>query len=468
MKAADFLKLVADGEGEQVEFKLGAVVPETVAKVVCAFLNNQGGKVILGVGDKGQLVGVRDADRVASQLQTRLGGLITPSALWTVERLDINGKEFVIVEVPEGIDKPYVAGGAIYYSRQGERVVPATRDQISDLIRKRFDSSQRWERQLVAGAGLDDLETLLITETAQMALDAERWHGNPSDTAGFLNSFGLFENGGITNAALVLFGNTPTRWLSQARVRLLVLPKGKAADRHSVDRLFEKNLLRIAQQIPEALAVYTGGVESTFTDQSWQREERLLYPATALREGVMNALIHRDYSRSGTIIISIRPSDIKITNPGGLPDELKLSDLKRDHASVPRNPDIAHICYLRKLFEKIGRGTQRILEDCRKAKLKDPKWETSSLETSLSFFAPTSYASPSSVEDLNERQKQVMDVLKSKGSLKATTIAKALAGGVTDRTIRNDLQILVQQGWITKRGKGPSTMYALVKAEGKQ
>jgi len=134
MKTADFLKLVTAGEGEQVEFKLGAVVPETVAKVVCAFLNHRGGKVILGVGDKGALVGVRDAEKVALQLQTHLGSSITPSALWTVERLEMDGKEFVIIEVPEGIDKPYVAGGAIYYSRQGERVVSATRDEISDLM----------------------------------------------------------------------------------------------------------------------------------------------------------------------------------------------------------------------------------------------------------------------------------------------------------------------------------------------
>ena len=63
------------------------------------------------------------------------------------------------------------------------------------------------------------------------------------------HSLGLFENGGITNAALVLFGVNPTRWLPQARVRLLVLPKGKAGDRHAVDRLFERNLLRVRNKV---------------------------------------------------------------------------------------------------------------------------------------------------------------------------------------------------------------------------
>jgi ATP-dependent DNA helicase RecG len=468
MKTADFLKLVAAGEGEGVEFELGNAASESVAKVVCAFLNHRGGKVILGVDDNGRLVGVRDAKRVALQLQARLGSSITPSALWTVEGLEADGKEFIIVEVPEGMDKPYVANGAIYFSRSGKRVVPATRDEISRLIRQRYDASLRWERQIVVGASLDDLETPLIKETAQMALDAERWRGRPEDAAAFLHSLGLVENGGITNAALVLFGFEPTRWFPQARVQLLVLPNGKTADRHAVNRVFEKNLLRIAQQIPEALALYVGGVEAAFPNNNWQREERLLYPATALREGIMNALIHRDYSRNGAITVAVQPTGLKISNPGGLPGELKPSDLKRDHASVPRNPDIAHVCYLRKLIEKIGRGTQRIIEDCRAAKIKEPKWVSSLVETSLSFSASTVFPKSSELEALSDRQRRILDMLKSKGSLKALGIAKLLGGAVTDRTIRNYLLALVERGWITKRGQGPSTTYAAVKKERNQ
>src|SRR5579872_3158728 len=261
MKPDDFLKVVDGGEGDRVEFKGAPVEPEMVAKVVCAFLNHRGGRLIIGIGEGGKLIGVSNAGAIVERLQNSLGKAITPGALWTVERQDAGGKQFVVVEVPEGMDKPYVADGAIYYSRKGQRVVPATRDEISELIRKRIDASLRWEREIVVGAGLDDLESALISETAQMAVDAARWQGNPKDNATFLNSLGLFESGGITNAALVLFGINPTRWLPQARVRLMVLPSGKAGDRHAVDRVFEKNLLRMAQEIPDALAVYIGGVE---------------------------------------------------------------------------------------------------------------------------------------------------------------------------------------------------------------
>jgi ATP-dependent DNA helicase RecG len=231
--------------------------------------------------------------------------------------------------------------------------------------------------------------------------------------------------------------------------------------------MFGKNLLRTVDEIQQALAVYTGGVESTFVETSWQRSERLLYPPMAIREGVMNALIHRDYSRSGTITISIQPTGIQITNPGGLPDGLKPSDLKRDHPSVPRNPDIAHVCYLRKLIEKIGRGTQRIVEDCRAAKIKEPKWETSPLQTSLTFFGG-SQRGFGGLENLSDRQTRILELLKSKGNLKALSIVKALGTGVTDRTIRNDLLALTHSGLIHARGKGRSTTYSFVEDKTKQ
>lgn len=463
MTPADFQKIVAGGEGDRVEFKLGNGSPEEIAKVACAFLNHRGGRIILGVGNAGQLVGVKNAEHITRQLESRLGPLITPVALWTVENLKVNGKDFVVVNVPEGPDKPYVAGGAIYYSRRGERVVAATRDEISDLIRKRLESSQRWERQIVVTTDLEDLDSKLIQETAQMASNAERWKGDSSDTIAFLHSLGLMENGGITNAALVLFGKHPTQWLPQARVRLLVMPEGKTGDRYEVDKVFESNLLRIVDQLPEALAVNVGGVQSRFSETQWQREDRPLYPMSALREGIMNALIHRDYSRSGSIIVSIMPDSLKISNPGGLPAELKLSDLKRDHPSVPRNPAMAHVCYLRRLIENIGRGTQRIVEDCRRARLREPRWESSPLETSLTFFAPAGLPFRGQLEELNERQRKILAALESRDYLKSGDVPKLLGSKITDRTIRSDLQILVDQGMVLRRGRGRSTTYELAR-----
>jgi ATP-dependent DNA helicase RecG len=230
-----------------------------------------------------------------------------------------------------------------------------------------------------------------------------------------------------------------------------------------VDKTFEGPLLRVAEQVPLALSGHIGGVRSKFSSENWKREERVSYPQTALREGIMNALVHRDYSLSGSITILVLPKSLQISSPGGLPAELKPADLKRDHLSIPRNPDIAHICFLHRLIEKIGRGTQRIIEDCRIAHLREPKWQSSSLETTLTLYSP----SISSLRDteLNVRQKQILGVLHGKTYLTAVEIARMLSNDVTDRTVRTDLQVLVDAGLLTRHGRGRSTMYILSSPE---
>ncbi|MBS3907376.1 MAG: putative DNA binding domain-containing protein [Syntrophaceae bacterium] len=360
MNPKELQSLIANGENERVEFKTGNMSPEVIAKTVCAFLNREGGRLLLGVSDRGRLAGVADADLLTRSIESQLPSLISPPALWTVDRMRVEGRDIVIVEASEGMDKPYVTGGAIYF-RRGERIVPANRNEISELIQNRADASQRWERRIAMGAEQVDLDDKLIQETTRMAVKSQRWQGSPNDIEGFLHALGLVSFGGVTNAALLLFGKQPSRLLPQARVRLLVLPEGKTGNQYSLDKTFDACVLQIAEQIPAALEAHAGGVASRFPEKNWQREDRSLYPITALREGVMNALVHRDYDANGSITISLLPDSLQISNPGALPHGLTPADLKRDHPSVPRNPDIAHVFFLRGLIEKIGRGTQRIL-----------------------------------------------------------------------------------------------------------
>jgi ATP-dependent DNA helicase RecG len=360
------------------------------------------------------------------------------------------------VEVPEGQDKPYVAGGAIFF-RRGASDVPAKRDEIGRLIESRVEASQRWERQLAVGADPKDLNDRVVLETMRLAIKAQRWHGTADDINGFLHSMGLTARGGITNAAVLLYGKTPSRMLPQARVRLLVLPAGKTGDRYLVDKLFEKCLLLTAKELQEALTVQVGGVASQFS-LNWQRTDRPIYPVMALREGVMNALVHRDYTLGGSVTISVQPESLQISNPGGLPAELTPADLKQNHPSLPRNPDVAHVCFLHGLIEKIGRGTQRILEECQRAQLREPKWQSSSLETTLTLFSPLTRVR-SDVDELNERQRRILAALRVRGQLRPTDVAKLVGKGVTGRTLRSDLQGLLQRGQLLRRGRGRSTSY---------
>lgn len=459
MNAGEIRKMLSVGESERMGFIAGDATPEVVARTVCALLNSGGGRLIIGVDEAGRPDALVNAASLAVELPARLSRLITPSALWTVGSFDMDGHEVLVVEVPEGLDKPYVVDGAIHV-RRGSAVVPATREEIGALIGIRALTAHRWERRPVVNANLGDLESVMIVETAEMAIGAGRFPGDRDDVEAFLHAFGLAEHGAITNAALLLFGKQPTRWLPQARVRLLALPAGKTGDRYSVDRLFEGNLVALARQLESGVAPHLVGAQSRFTSDRWQREDRPSFPQAALREGIMNALVHRDYDSNGMITIEIHPDSLRVWNPGALPSELKPSDLKRTHPSIPRNPDIAHICYLRGLIEKVGRGTQRILEACRGARLREPKWESAGTGTTLIFGGPSESTGRGTPEELSERQLRIVAMLESHGAMKAPQVEALLGEDVSDRTIRNDLGSLVSLGVLVRRGRGPNTTYA--------
>jgi ATP-dependent DNA helicase RecG len=454
MKSQDIQKLISNGENDQLEFKSGDVVSSVIAKALCAFLNTRGGLILLGIADNGKVVGVRDAQPLASRLKEALSKLITPSALWDIEYVPIEGQDVLVINVPEGQDQPYVAEGAIY-SRRGDRNVPATRDEISNLIQRRSQHSTRWERQITLGAERTDLRDDLIAETIKLAIRAQRWQGAADDLDGFLNSLGLLEQQEVTNAAYLLYAKNPSRLLPQARVRLVALPEGKTGKVYLSDRLFDSSLLETAKQIPEALALLAGGVESRFSEL-WQRSDHPIWPADALREGVMNALVHRDYSLSGSTTISIHARSLEISNPGGLPFDLKPADLKRTHLSLPRNPDIAHICFLHGLIEKIGRGTQRIVESCRAAKVREPKWQSDPFATTLTIFSSSLAAE---MLELNDRQRLILEESGRGEPIHVSGLLTLLEGKVSDRTVRSDLEQLIRLGFLVRRGKGRNSVY---------
>lgn len=461
MKPRDLHRLVAAGESERVEFKSAIRSSSVVARILTGFLNRAGGQLVVGISDRGELLGVKNAAALVKRLKRELAELITPPALWSVESFEIDGRQFVVAEVSEGRDKPYVTGGAIFI-RRGAQDVSATREEISRLIQDRSTAGGRWERQIAMGADVSDLDVEIVRETAEMAITASRWRGDADDPESFLHSHGLLESGRITNAAVLLFAKEPTRFLPQARVRVVVMPHGKTGDDFESDRMFDSCLLRVVEEIEPFLEGRIGGVSVRFADEGYQRRERISYPRKAIREGVLNAIVHRDYRASGSILISVRPDLLGISNPGGLPEGLTPAALKREHPSIPVNPDIAHVCYLQRLIELVGRGTEQIVEECRRLKLRVPKWDTSPTETTLTFFAPA-HGDRRAQERLSPRQIRILEILREE-RLSAPDLVRSLPDRVTARTIRSDLKMLVELGLVVTTGQARSVTYSLSEA----
>lgn len=401
--------LIQQGENEKLEFKSN-LQKEAIAKVLASFLNTKGGRLIIGLEENGGVVGIKNAGVQSQELRQYLVQSIVPDSPIDIDVIEIKGKELVICKVQEGTKQPYIFDGTIFY-RNGAHTRKATSAQVSALISQRQEDELHWERQINLRLEWEDLDQNLIVETFNEAKRTNRSSYDGIDVGTFLTQYGLMSNMSFTNACGLLFAKNTSKFYPQARVRLTEYPESKTSDKFIRDEYLEGNLFTLfdrLQSYSDSL-----GIRSVFTDD-WQRND-FKFPAKALDEGFVNALIHRDYaSFNSQMTISVYPDRLVIANSGSLPEELGgISSLKKEHRSFPNNPDIAHLFFLRGYIEKLGRGTNKIIEQCKNAGLKAPQWRNTKSEVVLTFFGSDSRndAVKVKIDALNEAQN---DALKAK------------------------------------------------------
>lgn len=209
---------------------------------------------------------------------------------------------------------------------------------------------------------------------------------------------GLIQNGNITNACIVLFAKKPTRFIPQSKIRLTIYLSTISGSKFLNDKIFEGNIFNNITSILNFIDITFG---KNITVKGVLRSEKYNYPLIAIREGLLNAMVHRDYnSVNGFLQISIFSDRTEIANYGGLPNGIKIADLKKEHSSILPNPDIAQIGFLRKYIEMLGSGTLRMISDCKKGGFRIPVWSDKDNVTTVMF--PGLTAVPKSSEGVNE------------------------------------------------------------------
>jgi ATP-dependent DNA helicase RecG len=262
---------------------------------------------------------------------------------------------------------------------------------------------------------------------------------------------------GLTQAADVAFAKMPARRHPQCRIRVLRYESDKGGDTYLDDRWFDGPLVRAFDSAFEAVSGNVR-VHSYFPAASARREDRPQYAIEALREGLVNAIAHRDYSSfSGGVTVSIYPSRIEIWNSGRLPSELVTADLRKVHPSIPTNPDISHVLYLRRLMERVGRGTQKIIAASKELGALAPRWVDRPSGVTLTLFAASSNATIPL--ELNGRQRELLRHLTPGDSIQPQDYAATVADQVSDRQARRDLSLLEEAGLLERRGAARATYY---------
>ncbi len=197
------------------------------------------------------------------------------------------------------------------------------------------------------------------------------------------------------------------------------------------------------------------GFSRQFEQHKIERRDQSAYGLFALREGLVNAMVHRDYSISGSDVrIEIFSDHLTIHNPGKLPDGWTEKDLKTQHISHLRNPDIAQVFHVRGLMEKLGTGTQSLIAECKSLKAKPPIWRVARNVVSLTLFAAPA---PKSLVQLPQRQSRFLTKTAADVIFKMGDYAEAT--GVSERQARRELADLEAAGLVERRGKGRATSY---------
>jgi len=453
--------LVLQGESEALEFKKSTAQLRRAMETLCGMLNSAGGRVLVGVTPQGRIVGQQVSDTTLREL-ANLQRRFEPPATIATTRVDIGkGKEVLILEaIPNPEQRPYVFDGRPY-QRVGSTTSVMPQQTYQRLLAERADSRLRWETRPADDYDLTDLDREEILRTVRLGIAAGRLpESTGTDILDILKRLGLYKEGKLNNAAIVLYGTRflpdyPQCQLRMARFR--GVNKSEFLDQRQIEghafHLLEEAMLFLRRHLPVAGRVVPG---------LFEREDEPLFPLEALREALVNAFCHRDYTiPGGAVSLAIYDDRLEIWSDGTLPFGLTPEDLKRNHPSKPRNPLIAKVFYLRGIIERWGRGTQKIVELCVKAGHPEPEFGEQAGSVWVRFL-PSGYIAPHRVaHDLTERQREILQIIAHHGPIPLRGIMDRMSNPPASATVRDDLYHLKRLELIDSKGHGRGAVWLL-------
>ncbi|TGV03625.1 ATP-binding protein [Flavivirga rizhaonensis] len=422
---------------------------------ISAFANAEGGKLFIGINDKGEVVGVDDYEKLLVNLPNQIRDLL--GVICEVNhhsKDDLNYIEIVI----NAYSVPISYKGK-YYIRSGSTTQTLNGATLNDFLLKK--AGVNWDEVIEPKASIKDIDLNAVEVFKKSATSSNRlfFSKSDTDTEAILKNLRLIDNdGNYKRAAILLFGKDPLAFCTPAFIKI-----GKFGDTGSEllnqDEV-EGNAFEQADKVLEVLdkKYFTKSISY----EGNQRIETPEYPYAAIREILLNAIAHRVYETSA-ITVRIFEDRLEIWNIGELPEQLSTEDLKTTHNSYPRNPLIAQVFYKGGLIESWGRGTIKIIEECKRHGLSEPHIEEKGGGVSVTIFKDIYNDKYLSKLDLNERQKNAIQYIKENGFITSGLYQDKL--DVPKSTTRRDIDELLELKIIKSEGIGKATKYFIC-AEG--
>jgi ATP-dependent DNA helicase RecG len=421
-------------------------------KWVCGFANAQGGVIFIGKDDNGKIVGISDYKKLMDEIPNKVKDLM--GILVDVNLHDEKGLYFL-----EIITQPYAVPISLrgrYYYRSGSTKQELIGAALTDyLLRK---SGKTWDEVTEPRATLDDIDDASLKSYIAASLHA----GRIADVEG-LSKADLIaklrltdENGNIKRAAIVLFGKNPVKFFNNCVVKIGRF--GKDSSDLRFQETVEGNIVYLLKEVLEQLnrKFFTRAISF----EGMQRIEKGEYPIAALREMLLNALVHRNYLGSSVVQMRMFHNHFNIWNEGELPAGISLDSLKRQHPSRPRNLLIADVCFKAGYIDAWGSGTLKIISTCREAALPDPEIIEQDGGILVTLFKNKYSADQLQKLGLNDRQVKAVLYVVENGSITNSQYQKLT--DTSKPTATRDLQELESKGILINKGtKGSSSKYEL-------
>jgi ATP-dependent DNA helicase RecG len=330
---------------------------------LCGFANAEGGTLVIGKDDSGKVVGAPNAQRLLEEIPNKVRDL-----LGIVVRVQLREEPSVGAEPPKQYleievdpSPTPISYRGEYHVRSGSTKQQLTGAALSAFLLRKF--GRHWDGAPVPGVTVEDLDPLAFRRFRKHARDRKRMPAEAltASPAELLERLHLTEAGMLKRAALLLFHEDAERWFTGAYVKVGRF-RGSGVLYHDE---FHGSLF---QQLDECLeTLLTKYLIAWISYEGVQRVETYPVPREALREAIINALIHKDYTSGAPIQIRVYDDQLVIWNSGQLPPTWTAERLMQPHSSEPRNPDLANVFYRTGLIEAWGQGYRRILDECREA-----------------------------------------------------------------------------------------------------
>ena len=455
MNLNEFLK---NGESDIIEFKKSVGEWREIVETVSAFSNTKGGTIFVGI-DKGEIIDVTIGKGTVEDLTNKILSNTEPKIYPEITIKKLNRKNIISIKVETYPYDAVLAFGKPF-KRIGKNTVRMANDEYKKRILEIHKKELYFDGQICSEVNFSAIDLEKVRIFVKKAEEARKLDiGTPLSEKETLRRLKLMKGDNLINAAVLLFAKRPQDVFIQSAIKCVRF-KGIDVTNDMLD--FKEIGGDLFSQIEEAEKFVFSNItlKAWIEDRKMERTERWEYPPKAIREALVNAIVHRDYRSPSKVQIRIFDDRIEFWNPGKLPEGWTVETFKKEHTSEPFNPLIARMFFWVGLVEEVGTGTNKIVNWCKEWGLPEADFEYIGNSIVLRFRKDIYTEEYLRNIGLNERQIKGVSYVKEKGKITNREYQKL--NTCSRNTATNELRELVQKGITKESGKkGAGAFYVI-------